>query len=183
MRLHKHTHIIKKLFLPLIAAAALALPASAQNVNLYASYGGYTQMDACDCHDGWDGVNTAWGAVNVGVDFGITSRFRLGPSYTFSSATTKGGKHHSDLYYHAILMNAKYDYYRTGILALYAHVGLGVEITHLAPWHGDPYNKTYFAGQISPIGARVQLGNGFNFFGELGFGAQGLAQFGFSYDF
>ncbi|MDE6392927.1 MAG: porin family protein [Muribaculaceae bacterium] len=174
---------MKKLFLPLIAAAALVLPASAQNVNLYASYGGYTQMDACDCHDGWSGVNTAWGAVNVGVDFGIGSRFRIGPSYTFSSATTKGGPNHSDLYYHAILMNAKYDYYRTGILALYAHVGLGVEISHLAPKFSDSYNKTYFAGQISPIGARVQLGSGFNFFGELGFGAQGLAQFGFSYDF
>ena len=37
---------MKKLFLPLIAAAALVLPASAQKVNLYASYGGYTQMDA-----------------------------------------------------------------------------------------------------------------------------------------
>lgn len=174
---------MKKLLLLIAAVAALAVPASAQNVNVYASYGGYTQMDATDCHDGWHGVNTAWGAVNVGVDFGIGSRFRIGPSYTFSSATTKGGRNHSDLYYHAILLNAKYDYWRTGILALYAHVGLGVEISHLAPKFDDSYNKTYFAGQISPIGARVQLGSGFNFFGEVGFGAQGLAQFGFSYDF
>lgn len=174
---------MKKILLSLLAAGALAVPASAQKVNAYISYGGYTQMDACDCHDGWDGVNNAWGALNVGVDFGIGSRFRIGPSYTFSSTTTKGGKHHSSIAYHAILLNAKYDYYRTGILALYAHLGLGVEISHMMPKYDDSYNKTYFAGQISPIGARVQLGSGFNFFGEVGFGAQGLAQFGFSYDF
>lgn len=173
---------MKKFLLTIAAAAALVLPASAQKVNLYASYGGYTEMDACDLHDGWPDVNTAWGAVNVGVDFGIGSRFRIGPSYTFSSTTTKG-KHHSSIAYHAVMLNAKYDYYRTGILALYAHLGAGVEISHMMPKWGDSYNKCYFAGQISPIGARVQLGSGFNFFGELGFGAQGLAQFGFSYDF
>lgn len=174
---------MKKLLLAIAAVIAMVIPAAAQKVNLYASYGGYTQMDACDCHDDWYGVKTAWGAVNVGVDFQIGSRFRLGPSYTFSSTTTKGGHYASDIYYHAILLNAKYDYYSTGILALYAHLGLGVEISHLCPKGDDPYNKGYFAGQISPIGARVQLGSGFNFFGELGFGAQGLAQFGFSYDF
>lgn len=71
---------MKKLLLPLLAAAAIAVPASAQKVNVYASYGGYTQMDCCDNHDDWDHVNTAWGALNVGVDFQIGSRFRLGPS-------------------------------------------------------------------------------------------------------
>lgn len=174
---------MKKFLLPLLAAAAIAVPASAQKVNLYASYGGYTQMDCCDNHDDWHGVNTAWGAVNVGVDFRIGSRFRLGPSYTFSSTSTKGGSHASHIAYHAILLNAKYDYYRTGILSLYGHVGLGCVISHMMPKYDDSYNKAYFAGQISPIGARVQLGGNFNFFGELGFGAQGLAQFGFSYDF
>lgn len=173
---------MKKIFLPLVAALALVLPASAQKANIYASYGGYTQMDCCDNHDGWDGVNTAWGAVNVGVDFNIGSRFRLGPSYTFSSTSTKGGSHASHIAYHAVLLNAKYDYYRTGILTLYAHAGLGVEISHMMPKHDDAYNKCYFAGQISPLGARVKLGNNFNFFGEVGFGAQGLAQFGFSID-
>jgi len=173
---------MKNFILPLIAAGAIVLPASAQKVNLYASYGGYTEMDACDLHDGWHDVNNAWGAVNIGVDFSLGSRFRIGPSYTFSSTTTKG-KYHSSIAYHAVMLNAKYDYYRTGILSLYAHLGAGVEISHMMPKDDDSYNKCYFAGQISPLGARVQLGSGFNFFGELGFGAQGLAQFGFSYDF
>lgn len=177
---------MKKYLLSLLAVVAMlfvALPASAQKVNLYATYGGYTQMDACDMHDDWDGVKTAWGAVNVGLDFKIGSRFRLGPSYSFSSTTTKGGKHASDIYYHVIMLNAKYDYYRTGIFALYAHLGLGADISHMAPKYDDSYNKGYFAFQIAPIGMRAQLGSGFNFLAELGFGAQGLVQLGFSYDF
>lgn len=174
---------MKKLLLAMLAVAALVIPASAQKVNLYASYGGYTQMDATNMHDSWGNVQTAWGAVNVGVDFNIGSRFRLGPSYTFSSTTAGSGAYASDIYYHVIMLNAKYDYYRTGILALYAHLGFGVDISHMCPRGADTYNKGYFAFQAVPIGARVQLGSGFNFFGELGFGAQGLAQFGFSYDF
>lgn len=89
-----------------VAATLFAVPAQAQKVGVYATYGGYTQMDATDMHDDWDGVKTAWGAVNFGVDFKIGSRFRLGPSYTFSSTTTKGGKHASDIYYHVIMLNA-----------------------------------------------------------------------------
>ncbi len=177
---------MKKLFLSLIAVVAavvFAVPAQAQKVGIYATYGGYTQMDATDMHDDWDGVKTAWGAVNVGLDFKIGSRFRLGPSYTISSTSTKGGKYASDIYYHVIMLNAKYDYYRTGIFSLYAHLGLGADISHMCPKYGDSYNKGYFAFQASPIGMRAQLGNGFNFMAELGFGAQGLVQLGFGYDF
>lgn len=165
-----------------MAAVLFALPAKAQKASIYASYGGYTQMDATDMHDDWDGVKTAWGAVNVGVDFRIGSRFRIGPSYTFSSTSTKG-KHSSDIYYHVIMLNAKYDYYRNGIFSLYGHLGLGADISHMCPKWDDPYNKGYFAFQASPLGMRAQLGNGFNFMAELGFGAQGLVQVGFGYDF
>ena len=177
---------MKKTFLSLIAVVAafmFVLPANAQKASIYATYGGYTQMDATDMHDDWDHVKTAWGAVNVGVDFRIGSRFRLGPSYTFSSTCTKGGKHASDIFYHVIMLNAKYDYYRTGIFSLYAHLGLGADISHMCPKWDDSYNKGYFAFQASPIGMRAQLGNGFNFMAEVGFGAQGLVQLGFGYDF
>jgi len=177
---------MKKLILSFVAAVAalfVASPAHAQKAAVYATYGGYTQMDATDMHDDWNGVKTAWGAVNAGVDFKIGSRFRLGPSYTFSSTCTKGGRNASDIYYHVIMLNAKYDYYRTGIFSLYAHLGLGGEISHMSPKGGDSYNKGYFAFQASPVGMRAQLGGGFNFMAELGFGAQGLVQLGFGYDF
>lgn len=170
---------MKKTLLSLGALAALTIPASAKPT-IYATYGGYTQMDCMDMHDNFKGVKTAWGSLNVGVDFKVAPKLSLGPSYTFSSASIK---HNGNAYYHVIMLNGKYDYYRTGILTLYAHLGVGADISHMAPKYGDTENKGYFAFQVAPVGARVELGSGFNFIGEIGFGAQGLAQFGFSYDF
>ena len=43
---------MKKLFLALIAAAGVAFGASAQSPEIQIGYGGYTQMDATDMHDG-----------------------------------------------------------------------------------------------------------------------------------
>ena len=162
--------------------AASILPAAAQSVNIFASYGGITQMDCVDNHDNWDNVHTAWGAVNAGIYFRVAPKFSIGPSYTFSSTATDGGKVASHIAYHAILFNGKYDYYRRGSLTLYAHAGLGVEISHMMPKFSDSYNKAYFAGQISPLGLNVKISRGFNFFGEVGFGAQGIVQLGFSAD-
>jgi len=139
-------------------------------------------MDAMDCHDGWGGVNNAWVALNVGIDFKLTRNLSIGPSYTFSSTTTKGGKHHSNIAYHAIMLNVKYDYYRSSIVTVYGHVGLGGIISHMQPRGGDAYNKGYCGFQISPVGAKIGLGGGFDMFGELGFGAQGLVQVGLRYN-
>lgn len=173
---------MKKVLLGLLAVVAMVLPASAQKATVYATYGAYTSNDAIDAyHDDWD-IHTAWGSVNAGVDFNF-GKFHFGPSYSFSSASTPGGKGASHAYYHSILLNGKMDYYRTGILTLYAHVGLGATISHMAPKRGGSYDEGHFAFQVSPVAARVALGSGFNFIGELGFGAQGVAQFGFSYDF
>lgn len=173
---------MKKLLLGLFAVMALGLPASAQKASIYATYGAYTSNDAIGAyHDDWD-IHTAWGSVNAGVDFNF-GKFHFGPSYSFSSATTDGGKHASHAYYHTILLNGKLDYYRRGILTLYGHVGLGATISHMAPKYDDSYDEGHFAFQVSPIAARVALGSNFNFLAELGFGAQGVAQFGFSYDF
>ena len=81
--------MIKKLLVCLVAAAA-ALGMSAQKAEITASYGAYTQMDATNMHDSWDHVNTAWGALNLGVNFRVNSKIWIGPSYTFSSTSTKG---------------------------------------------------------------------------------------------
>jgi len=173
---------MKKSLLVAIAALMTGITASAISPSIYASYGGYTQMDAMDCHDGWGGVNNAWGALNVGADFNLTRNLSVGPSYTFSSATTEGGKLHSNIAYHAILLNAKYDYYRNPIVTVYGHLGVGGIISHMQPRGGDSFNKGYFGFQISPVGAKVSLSKGFGLFGELGFGAQGLVQVGLRYN-
>lgn len=167
---------MKKLILTLVALLSLGISANAQKANFTFGYGGYTLMDACDYHDGAGKVNTAWGALNVGVNFKVLPNFWIGPSYTFSSTTAK----HSDVdvYYHVIMLNGRYDYYRNGLVTLYAHVGLGADITHISYPHDDASNKGYFAYHIAPIGADVPLSRSFTLFGELGFGAQGLLQVG-----
>ena len=167
---------MKKLLIALVALVGLFGTANAQKANFTFGYGGYTLMDACDYHDGLGKVNTAWGALNVGVNFKVAPNFWIGPSYTFSSSSFKHSD--TDLYYHVIMLNGCYDYYKNGIVTLYAHLGLGADITHIAPEEHDAINKGYFAYQISPLGADVPLSRSFTLFGELGFGAQGLLQVG-----
>ena len=166
-------------------AAALGIGAGAANAQapaqLFVSYGGYTQMDASDCHDGWHGVNNAWGALNAGVNFKVAPGFWLGPSYTFSSTDTKG-EHSSKIAYHAIMLNGRYDYWRNSIVKLYAHAGIGVLISHMQPRGGDSYNKTYCAFQLVPLGAEVGLSRSVAMFGEVGYGAQGLLQVGLRFN-
>ena len=139
-------------------------------------------MDATDMHDDWHGVNNAWGAVTAGLNFKVAPKFWIGPSYTFSSTTTKGS-HHSNIAYHVIMLNARYEYYRNSIVKLYGHLGLGADISYMQPKHDDNYSKGYFAYQISPLGAQVALSRSAAIFGEIGFGAQGLAQVGFRFGF
>lgn len=166
---------MKKLIFSLIALVGMSMAASAQKAELQLGYGGYTQMDATDMHDGGK-INTAWGAVTAGVNFKVLPKFWLGPSYTFSSTSFK----HSDVnaYYHVIMLNARYEYYRNSIVTLYGHLGIGADITHIS-YDGEARNKGYFAFQISPLGADVPLSRAFRLFGEVGFGAQGLVQVGF----
>lgn len=172
---------MKKLFAAALLAVITLLPlnANAQRTEITASYGAYTQMDASDMKDGWDHVNTAWGALNLGVNFQVTRNIWIGPSYTFSSTTTKGGPDHSKIAYHAIMMNGRYHYYHNSIVTLYGKFGIGVEISHMQPRGHDSYNKSYCAFQIVPVGAQVDLSRQWAMFAEAGYGAQGIFQFGF----
>ena len=176
--------MLKKLLLSaVVAAASLFTTASAQRTELSLSYGGYTQMDATNMHDGWHHVNNAWGALNVGLNFNVARNIWIGPSYTFSSTTTKGGPKHSSIAYHAVMLNGRYHYYRNSIVTLYAKLGLGVEFSYMQPYDDDNYTKAYCAYQIVPLGAQVALSNNVALFGELGFGAQGVALVGFKFGF
>ena len=174
----------------ILAASSLALaaligatPSHAQKAEITASYGAYTQMDAMDMKDGWKHVNTAWGALNVGANFKVAPKIWVGPSYTFSSTSTKGGAYSSSIAYHAVMANVRYHYYSNSIVSLYAKVGLGLEFSYMQPKEADNFTKTYAAFQIVPVGAQVDLNSNWAMFGELGFGAQGLFQFGFKYKF
>lgn len=175
--------MIKKL----IAAVAVALVsltgAYAQKAEISLSYGAYTQMDATDMKDGWKHVNTAWGALNAGLNFKVARNIWIGPSYTFSSTTSKGGPEHSNIAYHAVMFNGRYHYYNTSIVSLYAKLGLGVEFSYMQPRNHDNYTKSYCAFQIVPVGAQVNLNRDWAMYAEAGFGAQGLFQFGFKYRF
>lgn len=169
---------MKKCLLMIVAVFATAFASQAQKAEFYAGYGGYTQMDATDMHDDWNHVNNAWGAVTLGANFKVAPKFWVGPSYTISSTTTKGGQDHSSILYNVVMLNGRYQYWSNRIVKLYGHLGLGVEISHLMPRHEDSYNKTYFAYQISPLGAEARIADNLSLYGELGFGAQGLLQVG-----
>ena len=166
-----------------IASIFSAFTANAQKAEVTLSYGAYTQMDAMNMHDGWEGVNTAWGALNAGVNFKVADKIWIGPSYTFSSTTTEGGPKHSSIAYHAVMFNGRYHFYSNSIVSLYAKLGLGVEFSYMQPRHSDNYTKAYCAFQIVPIGAQVDLNRNFALFAEAGFGAQGLFQFGAKFKF
>ncbi|MDE6574784.1 MAG: porin family protein [Muribaculaceae bacterium] len=173
--------MMKKLFIAAVVGISSVFAANAQKAEITASYGAYTQMDATNMHDGWHGVNTAWGALNLGVNFRVAPKIWIGPSYTFSSTTTKGGEGHSNIAYHAVMLNGRYHYYSNSIVTLYAKLGLGVEFSYMQPHHDDNYTKAYCAFQIVPVGAQVDLSRSVAMFGEAGFGAQGLIQVGFRF--
>ncbi len=170
--------MFKKLTAALCLGLAAIGMANARGTEITASYGAYTQMDATNMHDGWNDVNSAWGALNLGVNFRVHPKIWVGPSYTFSSTTTKGGAHHSNIAYHAIMVNGRYHYYSNSIISLYAKVGLGIDISYMQPYGASSYSKAYCAFQIVPVGAQFDINQRWGLFAEAGFGAQGIFQFG-----
>lgn len=172
--------MISKSLIGLGMMAMGALGASAATpIDIRIGYGGLTMMDVCNMHDNWSGVKNAWGAVNAEVDFKATPNLAVGPSYTFSSTTTKKfGGQHSNINYNAVMLNGRYTYFKNSIFSCSAHFGLGVVVSHMMPAGGDSYNSTYFGIQASPVVAEASIARGLSMFGELGFGVQGLLQIG-----
>ena len=168
---------MKKLLLLFVLFVAAVLPATAQKAELTVSYGGFTQMDVMKMHGIYEKVNNAWGALNIGLNFKVADKTWLGASYTFSSTT--------DVKYNVIMLNGRYGYYENSIVKLYGKLGIGVDISRITYYRGLIFteNNAYFAFQIVPIGAQVDLSRHWAIFGELGFGAQGLLQVGAKYKF
>ncbi len=144
---------MKKFLISLAAVLGISMAASAQSPEIQVGYGGYTQMDATNMHKG-GGVKNAWGALTAGVNFKVAPKLWVGPSYSFSSSSYKHDG--PNLYYHVIMLNARYEYWRNSIVTLYAHLGVGADITHVGTENGD-HNDGYFAFQASPLGAQVGL--------------------------
>ncbi len=168
---------MKRLLALFAAVAMLCGTVYAQNADIQISYGAYTQMDASNCAEGCP-KNNAWGALTAGVNFNVLPKFALGPSYTFSTQGIKGG---GTIYYHAFMLNARYTYYKASVFNLYAHVGVGGMVVCQSPEQGDSKTNGHFAYQIVPLGADINISRNAKFFGELGFGAQGLIQLGFRF--
>lgn len=166
---------MKKILIALMMVVGMVSAAHAQS-ELTVSYGGYTQMDAMDCHQGGPAVEPAWGALNAGFNFKVADNVWIGPSYTFSSTTRKDFTANK-FYYHAVMLNLRYDYFNNGIFMLYGKGGLGSVITHQT-LQGESRNKGYIAFQANPLCGQCDVNDYLSIFGELGFGAQGLAQVG-----
>ncbi|MDE6048381.1 MAG: hypothetical protein K2G09_01630 [Paramuribaculum sp.] len=164
---------MKKFLLSLAALAGIGFAASAISPTIYAGYGGYTQMDATNMHKGVGKVKNAWGAINIGADFKVLPKLYVGPSYSFSSTESKSD---INLYYHVIMLNARYEYMNLGMFKMYSHLGVGADITHVGA--KNIANKGYFAFQVSPICVSAGIADKVALFGELGFGAQGLLNIG-----
>lgn len=162
------------------AVMGLAFVANAQRPQLQLGYGGFTQMDCSNMHGGTP-VNNAWGAMTAGLNLKVSPQLLMGMTYTYSSASYKNLPG-ANAYYHVLMFNGSYYYYSNSIVRLYAHAGIGVDITHMA--YGDwSRDKSYVAFQASPLGAEVDINKGLSMFGELGYGAQGLLQVGLRYTF
>lgn len=172
--------IMKRLLFALAAILCLSTFAKAQKAEFQIGYGGYTQMDATDMADDAN-KNNAWGALTAGVNFKVAPSFKLGASYTFSSTSFRHYKG-THIFYHVVMLNGYYDYWNNSIVKLYAHVGLGVDFTHIGV-DGYDDNKSYFAYQFVPLGAQVDLSRSAAIFGEVGFGAQGLLAVGARFKF
>ena len=166
---------MKKFFLSLLTLLGVGTAANALTPEFQLGYGGYTQMDVTDMHQG-SAVNNAWGALTAGVNFDIAPSLKAGISYTFSSASYKHVED-ANCYYHVIMANLRYDYYRNRIVTFYGHAALGADITHMTA--GDwSKNEGSVAYQLSPFGAEVGVTPKCAMFGEIGYGAQGLLQVG-----
>lgn len=183
--------MIKKILFCLAVGVAGTFAVSAQEVTF--SYGAYTQADAMNCHKGFSKVNNSWGAINIGLYLPVYKGMRVGPSYSYSSAYTPAEAYDfgelgtyslkSKVGYHTLLLNIKVDYFQNSIVRLYAHAGFGAIISNMQPKYSDTYNKGYFAFQIVPVGAEIEIMPHASMFGEIGFGAQGLMQVGVKYSF
>lgn len=177
-------------FLKTIAAAALlaictAPTVTARDTEVGFSYGAMPAMKNIDAYNGgWDGISP-WGAVSMTIDHRFASRLKAGLSYTLSTASTDhtgviGG---GDITWHALMVNARYDWMEKGRWRLYSHAGAGVLITYFSPSWRDSYNTTRFAFQASPLGAEFDIAPSFGLFAEAGYGIEGIVQAGFRIGF
>lgn len=178
--------MFKKLVTAFVAAAfALAAWAECPDTEVCVSYGALPAMRFVPAYyNHWNRMNP-WGAVAVSVDHRFADRLWLGLSYTISSASAKDvsqGREGS-IAWHSLMVHSRYEYWRRGAWSAYCSLGVGVLIAYMQPEWEPTYNRTMFAFQASPVGVAWQALPNLDFFGEAGFGVQGIVRAGVRVDF
>ena len=125
--------------------------------------------------------NKSIGAWHLGYKYSVADRFALGPVLTFDRSTSdailgsvSSGKFTSN--YFTLAVEGDYKYVNSDKFKLYSLVGVGATMLNQTykPDAGDnkSQSKTFFNGQITPIG--IKFGSSAGIFAELGFGYKGI---------
>ena len=116
------------------------------------------------------------GAWHLGYKYSTSDRFALGPVLAFDRGTSdvSSGKFTSNFY--TLAVEGDYKYVNSDKFKLYSLAGVGATMLNQTykPDAGDnkSQSKTFFNGQITPIG--IKYGSSAGVFAELGFGYKGI---------
>lgn len=124
------------------------------------------------------------GAINLGYSYQLNKTISVGAALGFNRLGFKVTDETGSLKPHVniwmLMTTAKFDWFRTrsDIFGMYSKVGAGVMALAANLDMEDNLKKTLWlpTGHLSLIG--LEVGRGFSGFMELGFGMQGIAQFG-----
>ena len=138
------------------------------------------------------------GAWHLGYKYSLSDRFAIGPVLALDRGTSDiggeiivggdgimrpSGKFTSN--YYTLAVEGDYKYVNSDKFKLYSLVGVGATMLNQTynPDAGDnkSQSKTFFNGQITPIG--IKFGSSVGVFAELGFGYKGIVCAGIFYRF
>lgn len=180
--------LFKRLLAAGVAVASLLawpLAATADNTEVSISYGVLPAVRyLSDYHDHWANMNP-WGDVVLSIDHSFAPKLWCGLSYTISSASSAKANllRQGSIVWHSLLFHSRYHYVERGPWAFYGAAGVGVLIAYMQPGWKKPYNRTFFAFQLSPVGVGYRLLSNFELFAEAGFGVQGIVKGGVRVEF
>ncbi len=131
----------------------------------------------------------ATGIGMVGYEYFLTDNLTIGAKFGYEQikydlVSNSAPRERLTAKYFTALVGIKYEYVQTDFFRMYSSASTGglfekKEASSNVEEDGD--SKTYVAYHVSVLGLR--LGRKFSGFTELGFGSEGILNFGFSYEF
>ena len=126
------------------------------------------------------------GILNLGYHYHTSKVFGIGANFSFNRMSVKLEDETGKLDAFAVncfslMADAKLNWFRREVFGMYSRAGLGVMCLNTNLVETASHNFWLPALQLSPIG--MEVGRSFCGFMELGFGMQGIAQFGVRYHF